>query len=165
MERKTSSHFISKSLIFEQESSFLESVFHHTSIPHSKKKEPRHTKTSKQYIPSSLHINDAIDHAIIDSKWKYISFTRYEDEPIIDYLNYAGVIRSTMNPIDYSEKFEIDQVIGRQFIGTYRTWSKKIELIIAEYPMIWAWCIGTWAAVASGTLLWFIHRLLDLWLW
>lgn len=165
MERKpASSHFTSKPLILEQESNFL-SNFHLSPHLPSKKSKSHQSHTSKQYIPSDLHINETIDHAIIDDQWNYISFTRYEDEPIIDYLNYAWVIKSTTKPLDYSEKFEIDWVIGRQFLWKYQTRSKKIERLIAEYPMIGAWCIGTLAAIASGTLLRFIHHFLDKWIW
>ena len=165
MERKpSSSSFLSKSLLFEQEASFLE-TFHHSALHQPKKSKSHQSHASKQYIPSDLHINDTIDHAIIDDQWNYISFTRYEDEPIIDYLSYAWVIRPTTKPIDYSEKFEIDWVIGKQFLFKYKTRSKKIERLIAEYPMIGAWCIGTLAAVISGTLLRFIHHTLDIRIW
>jgi hypothetical protein len=122
----------------------------------SKKKHNKHTD-----IPSDRDINEAISYAIFDKNRNYVGFTRYEDEAVVDYLRYAGIIKPTEKEFSYDQKFIIDPTIGKPFIHKYKTAWKKIELLISEYPMIGAGCIWICAALISGTLLWFVNRILE----
>lgn len=123
----------------------------------------RHTLpwTKKMYIPSDKDVQEAFNFAIITSDLKYISFTRYEDEPIVDYMKYAGLIRPTEEVFTYDQKFVIDQSIWVHYIKKYRTIGKRFEMLLRENPMIWAGVVSFSAVICSGTALWFITRILD----
>lgn len=121
------------------------------------------TTTKKNITPSDTHITDAITHALIDNDSHTISFTRYEDEPVVDYLLYTGIIQKTQpDNNEYDQLFRIDPTIWLSYINKYKTTGKRIELLIAEYPMIGAWVIGTTAAVIAWVVLWFVNFWLDL---
>lgn len=116
---------------------------------------------NKVNIPSDRDVQEAINFSIMSSDYKYISFTRYEDEPIVDYMRYAGLIRPTEAEFSYDQKFEIDQAVWIHYIKKYKTLGKKIEMILRENPMIWAGIVSFTAVICSGTVLWFITRFLD----
>lgn len=117
--------------------------------------------TALTHVPSDRDFNESISNAVFDKNRNYIGFTRYEDEPVVKYLHYTGIIHTTEEEFSYNQKFLIDPNIGKPFIDKYKTLGKNIELLIAEYPMIGAGCIGVCAAIISGTTLWFINRLLE----
>ncbi len=126
-----------------------------------KKKYATYHNGERMYIPSDRDIQDAINFAIITSDMKYISFTRYEDEPVIDYMKYAWLIRSTEDVFEYDQKFLIDQAIGIHYIRKYRTIWKRFEMMLRENPMIWAGIVSFIAVLFSWTALRFITRILD----
>lgn len=118
-------------------------------------------KTETQKVPSDREINDAISNAIFDKNENYVSFSRYEDEKIVEYLYYSGIIKPTEGKMSYTQKFLIDPDIGKEYIHKYKTIGKRIELVIVDYPMIWAGAVWICAAIISSTIIWFINRFLE----
>lgn len=118
-------------------------------------------RNSRVNIPSDKDVMEAINASILTPDLKYVSFTRYEDEPIVDYMRYAWLIRQTEEIFSYDQKFAIDQAVWIHFIKKYRTFWKKIEMILHENPMIWAGIVSFIAVISSGTVLRFITRTLD----